>query len=73
MPRDLRPAKLAAVKRARATVARCDKAASEARAAYRRALLDAKAQGVTNADLARQVGTSDSRIRQEISRGKATA
>ena len=72
MPRNPRSQRLAAVGRARATVARCEKAASEARESFRRALIAAKADGVSNADMARAIGTSESRVRQEIARGKAT-
>jgi DNA-directed RNA polymerase specialized sigma24 family protein len=69
--RDAKPAALAAVKRARATVEKCDGQAVDARAAFRRALVSARQAGVSNVELARELGTSESRVRQDIARGLA--
>ena len=71
--RDQRPALRAKVVRARATANRTAKAAREAHKAYRVALMKACEGGVAKADLARDTGSSDSRVRQLINQAKAEA
>ena len=69
MGRDPRRAALAAVWRTRERVSRLDAQLAKARRSYRESMLAAKAQGCTNAEMARALGTSESRVRQEIARG----
>jgi DNA-directed RNA polymerase specialized sigma24 family protein len=73
MARDPKPGLIAEAERKRATVAKCELALSNARKAYRRALLDARTGGVTGTELARVFGTGESRIRQEVTRAIAEA
>ena len=70
-PRDQTPALRAKVVRARATWDRAETAARKAHKAYRVALMKACDGGVAKADLARDTGSSDSRIRQLIHQAKA--
>lgn len=70
MPRDQTPGLRQKVVRARATWDRTDKAARAAHKAYRVALMKASDGGVTKADLARDTGSSDSRIRQLINQAR---
>ncbi len=72
-PRDNRPGLRAKVTRARDTYERTEQAARKAHKAYRGALMRAAAGGVSKADLARDTGSSDSRIRQLINQAKAEA
>jgi DNA-directed RNA polymerase specialized sigma24 family protein len=71
VPKDPRPAAINKVLRARAMVARNDDFLSRARRAYRTALLDARAVGVSKVALAEAMGTSESRVRQEIARAES--
>jgi hypothetical protein len=66
--RDPRLAATRKVEVAEATVNRCATTLEEARQASRRAKADAVKAGVTKTELARLLGTSESRIRQEILR-----
>jgi hypothetical protein len=70
LPRDQTPGLRQKVVRARATWDRTDKAARAAHKAYRVALMKASDGGVTKADLARDTGSSDSRIRQLINQAR---
>ena len=72
-PRDQTPGLRQKVVRARATWDRTDKAARAAHKAYRVALMKASDGGVTKADLARDTGSSDSRVRQLINQARAEA
>lgn len=66
--RDPRLAATRKVETAEATVKRCEETLWEARRASRRAKADAVKAGVTKSELARLLGTSESRVRQEILR-----
>jgi DNA-directed RNA polymerase specialized sigma24 family protein len=61
---------LAKALRAKDTHVRAEAASVKAFAAYRRALAAANRGGVTKATLARELGTSESRVRQHITRAK---
>jgi DNA-directed RNA polymerase specialized sigma24 family protein len=50
-------------------VTHVDQQLAKARRAYRESMLAAKAQGVSNVELAKALGTSESRVRQELARG----
>jgi DNA-directed RNA polymerase specialized sigma24 family protein len=71
--RDPRPKAMQRVILARATVLRCDDAADKARAALRRAEAQAVAVGVSKAEIGRAIGTSESRVRQDVIRYRAEA
>ena len=71
MARDQTPGLRARVQRAKDTRDRTEKAAAAAQRAYRVALMKACEGGVAKADLARDLGSSDSRIRQLIKQAKA--
>ena len=69
-PRDPRIAKVAAVERSAATVAKCALQLTQARAAHRRMLLAAIDAGVSKAELARRLGTSGTRLRHHVNRAR---
>ena len=69
--RDQAPRLRAAVLRTKATWERSEQATRKAHRAYRVALMKAAEGGVSKADLARDTGSSDSRIRQLINQAKA--
>jgi DNA-directed RNA polymerase specialized sigma24 family protein len=73
MARDQTPQLRAKVVRARATKDRTEQAAGKAQKAYRVALMKARDGGVAQADLARDVGSDPSRIRQLIKQARAEA
>lgn len=70
MPADARPRLLTAAKRAQATRDKVAKQADTARAAYRRAIVAALDGGVSQSALARELGTSPSRVREEAMRSR---
>jgi hypothetical protein len=71
MTRDRTPQLRATVQRSRSTWEKTEKAARAAHKAYRVALMKATDGGVSKADLARDTGSSDSRIRQLILQARA--
>lgn len=70
MPADPRPRLLSAAKREQAKRDKAAQFADAARAAYRRAIVAALDGGVGQTQLARELRTSASRIREEAMRGR---
>lgn len=71
MPRDPRPAAIRRCEQTNATVIRCEEQLDAARKAARRALTEAVEAGVSKTELARRLGTSESRVRQAVTRAGA--
>lgn len=69
-PRDPRIAKLAAVERSAATLARCEKQLNAARAHHRAVIMAAVDAGISKAELARRLGTSETRLRHHVNRAR---
>lgn len=71
--RDPKVAALAALDKARGRVEATTAQATAARGEYRRALLGAVDAGVSKADMARRLSTSESRVRQLVLRARSEA
>lgn len=69
MPRDPKASAIQAVLKAQATREKCDAMAAQAVAAYRESIIRAVAAGCSRSQVAKALGTSDSRVRQLIQRG----
>ena len=70
MPADKRPRLIAAAKRAQAKRDDAARLAANARGAYRSAIVAALDGGVGQSELARELRTSASRVREESMRGR---
>ena len=64
MPRDPKPLAIAKIRKEKAVVEQCNRQLLAAQKAYRRSILAAIETPVSKSELARQLGTSESRIRQ---------
>ena len=71
--RDPKVRALAEVERAADTVSKCEKQLEAARARQRAVLLAALRAGLTKADLARKLNTSETRVRHHINRALVEA
>ena len=71
--RDPKIRALAEVERSAATVTKCESQLESARARHRAVLLAALRAGLTKADLARKLNTSETRVRHHINRAQVEA
>ena len=69
-PRDPRITSMAAVEKSAATLARCEGQLLAARAHHRTVLAAAVDAGITKAELARKLGTSETRLRHHVNRAR---
>jgi hypothetical protein len=64
MPRDPKPLAVAKIRKEKAVVEQCERQLRAGQRAYRRAILAAIEVGISRSQLGRDLGTSESRIRQ---------